>query len=611
MAISKIILNSNTQIDLTDTTAVASDVASGKYFYGADGVKTIGTASSDSDYFVVTMSEDQNGSWNPDCTFAEIQAAYTAGKEIIVISDPSGTRAEASGYYNASYGGDTFYISVNVSESEWDEQYNEYIVIKSNIYTYTSNSYTEIWSGNSYDTENGTATASDVANGKLFWSNGGRMVGTASGQTINNQNKTVNPSTSQQTVTADAGYTGLGTVTVAAMPSGTAGTPTATKGTVSNNSVSITPSVTNTTGYITGSTINGTAVTVSASELDSGTKSISANGTGIDVVGYAAVDVEVANSGPENAYECQLTQDNQGNWYPIGKTYAELATIYAEVPIDFYINNESYAVTKATKDSSGFHYTVLEVTEEDTAYVLAVLNYSFSASGVTEDDRYVYYDTFDADAVASNVTSGKVFYTSTGRVVGTATGPLFQEKTNITPTTSSQTITADSGYDALSSVQINAMPSGSATTPATTITANPSISVNASGLITATASASQNITPTVSAGYVSSGTAGTVTVSGSKTQQLTTKAATTYNTSVTDQTIASGTYLTGTQTIKAVQVSGLDASKIASGTTVTVGDANDPDRIASVTGTLSFSTITTSSSSPSGGSNGDIWIKTS
>lgn len=32
-------------IDLTDTTAVAADVAQGKYFYGADGVKTIGTAS--------------------------------------------------------------------------------------------------------------------------------------------------------------------------------------------------------------------------------------------------------------------------------------------------------------------------------------------------------------------------------------------------------------------------------------------------------------------------------------------------------------------------------------------------------------------------------------
>lgn len=128
--------------------------------------------------------------------------------------------------------------------------------------------------------------------------------------------------------------------------------------------------------------------------------------------------------------------------------------------------------------------------------------------------------------------------------------PTYQAKTNITPTTSSQTITADAGYDALSSVQINAMPSGSASTPATTITANPTISVNASGLITATASASQNITPTVSAGYVSSGTAGTVSVSGSNTSQLTAKAAATYTPTTADQTIASGQYLTGAQTIK-------------------------------------------------------------
>lgn len=79
------------------------------------------------------------------------------------------------------------------------------------------------------------------------------------------------------------------------VPSGTEGTPTASKGAVSNHSVSVTPSVINMEGYIEGGTKTGTAVSVSASELVSGTKSVTQNGTE-DVTNYASVSVSVPNS---------------------------------------------------------------------------------------------------------------------------------------------------------------------------------------------------------------------------------------------------------------------------------------------------------------------------
>lgn len=101
-----------------------------------------------------------------------------------------------------------------------------------------------------------------------------------------------------------------------------------------------------------------------------------------------------------------------------------------------------------------------------------------------------------------------------------------QEKT-ATPTTSAQTVKPDSGYDGLSKVTVNAMP--------TATQATPSISVSSGGLITASA--------TQSAGYVSASTK-------SATKQLTTQAAQTITPGTADKTIASGRYLTGTQTIK-------------------------------------------------------------
>lgn len=124
---------------------------------------------------------------------------------------------------------------------------------------------------------------------------------------------------------------------------------------------------------------------------------------------------------------------------------------------------------------------------------------------------------------------------------GTAEVTL-QEKI-VSSSTTTQTVTPDSGYDGLSKVTVNAIE--------TATQATPSISVSSSGLITASA--------TQTAGYVSAGTK-------SATKQLTTKGATTWTPKTTNQTIASGTYLTGVQTIKGD--SNLVASNIKSGVSI-------------------------------------------
>ena len=167
---------------------------------------------------------------------------------------------------------------------------------------------------------------------------------------------------------------------------------------------------------------------------------------------------------------------------------------------------------------------------------------------------------------------------------GGQTYPHYSGSYTVNPSTSQQVLQTD-GKVMDDDVTIEAVQAGSATTPQTIITANPSISVSSGGLITATVSKTQQITPTVQEGYVSAGTAGNVGVSGSNTEQLSVQGAQTIHPASTDQSIASGKYLTGAQTIKGVTVTGLTADKVLQGTTVEIGDADDSDRIMKVVGT--------------------------
>ena len=274
-----------------------------------------------------------------------------------------------------------------------------------------------------------------------------------------------------------------------------------------------------------------------------------------------------------------------------------------------------------TQDSHGG--TIVTITGEEVTLQSKTATPSTSSQTISPDSGYTGLSQVTVNAIPSQyiVPTGNKSITANGTGIDVAqyatvsvavpsSSPNLQAKTNISPTTSSQTISPDSGYDGLSSVQINAMPSGSATAPSTISATGASIS-SQTGKITLTKYA-VSVTPVVTAGYVSSGTAGSSTVS--VTADVTTKGAATITPTKSTQTIASGTYLTGTQTIAAIPAAYQDVT----GVTAAAGDVVSGKTIvdstgATVNGSLVIQHYYTGTGTPSSslGANGDIYLKTS
>lgn len=282
-----------------------------------------------------------------------------------------------------------------------------------------------------------------------------------------------------------------------------------------------------------------------------GTKSISANGTGIDVAAYASVDVSVSGSLDMPTF----TETWSNDWETFisrtcDKTYQECHSYYADGKMDALLISK-------TQDESEVYESFIQCTSgggptvplKYTFFNMCVPRYDivYNPNGVIE----VAEPSFLVETL--NVTQNGTYQPSRGYIQEVnvnvpSTTPTLQNKT-VSPSESQQSIQADSGYDGLDAVTVNAISStyvgsgitrrdsddltvsgatvsvpagyysaaaqksvasGSASAPSSISDTSASVTT---GTNTLTLTKTVSVTPVVSAGYVSSGTATNSSVS--------------------------------------------------------------------------------------------------
>lgn len=435
------------------------------------------------------------------------------------------------------------------------------------------------------------------------------------GDTPTYQSKTVSPSASVQTVTADSGYDALSDVTVNAIQTETkSATPTTS-----------TQKVTPTSGkYLT---------EVSVGAIQTETKSVTSNGTYKPTSGkyFSSVTVNV----PSETFNTQtktVTPTESTQTVSPDNGYNGLSTVTVNPISSTYIGSAVPTKSETIITPSSNAQTAISSGTYATGDII-VSKVPTETKSITANGTYT-------------PSSGKYFSSVNVNVVGDTFDT--QEK-SVTPTESEQVIGPDAGYDGLSSVTVGAISStyiGSGITRKSAATITPSESAQTiaanqylTGIQTisaipsdyvgsdvtrksaATITPSTSIQTAVSAGtYVigdikvaamtngelnaptvnASGlvtssvkTSGYLDTSKTSTLQLTTKGATTITPSTSVQTaVASGTYTTGDIKVAAMPTGTLGTPSVNTSGLVTASVATSGYLADTTTSTLQLTTKT-------------------
>lgn len=309
----------------------------------------------------------------------------------------------------------------------------------------------------------------------------GTVSGVSGGGNYTLQSKSVTPTKSQQSVTADSGYYGLSGVTVAAIPeayqdvsSVTAAAAdvlanktfveadgTVTAGTMTNNgAVSKTLDATTSNqsytvpaGYHNGSgTVSITLETKSATPGTTSQDITPTSGKVLSKVTVGAIPAKYGDTTTDDAVAANLLYGkkahsiNNGSAVQITGSMANNGTVTET--LDATADNQSYTIPEGYHSGSG---TVSITLEEKSATPTTSSQNITPTSGKVLSKVTVgaipsqYKDTTNVDAAAGDVLAGKTIVTSTGEVEGTMTNRGAVSKT-LDATTGNQSYTVPSGY---------------------------------------------------------------------------------------------------------------------------------------------------------------------